>query len=315
MELRHLRYFVALADELHFGRAATRLGISQPPLSQQIAALEAELGIRLLDRTSRSVALTAAGELFLREARSALSGAERARNVAHQLRRGERGSLAIGFNASAPFIPAFAQPVARFRRGHPHIALELSQVAARELADGVENRRLDVGYLRSRARPDLGEAIDVRLAHIDRLLLAVATDHPLARRDTVALRDLAGESMLFYFQGESPSGFPLEVMDLLRGAGVRDVCIDRVGEMATLLGLVAVGSGIAVVAHSLSALRLDGLVYRPISDADAQTSVWLIRRRDNPNSAVARFEACLEESLATAPPAAPACGVPAAPGS
>jgi len=299
MELRHLRYFVELANSLHFGRAAARLGMSQPPLSQQIAALEAELGVKLLDRNSRKVTLTAAGELFLREARSTLAGAERAINVAHQIRRGERGSLAIGFNASAPFIPGFAQPVARFRRAHPHIKLELAETPAGELAAAVENRRLDVGYLRSKAAPDLGEAIHVTLVHIDRLFIAVSADHDLAKHQTVALKDLAGESLLFYYQGETPTGFPREVMDLIDAAGLRNVQMDRVRETATLLGLAAVGTGIAIVAHSMSALRVDGLVYRPISDLEAQTAVWLIRRRDNPNSAAAVFERYVRESLAT----------------
>jgi DNA-binding transcriptional LysR family regulator len=302
MELRHLRYFVELTNDLHFGRAAARLGMSQPPLSQQIAALETELGIKLLDRTSRRVTLTEAGELFLREARTTLKSAERAINVAHQVRRGERGSLAIGFNASAPFIPSFAEPVAMFRRAHPHIVLELSQMPAGQLAAAVENRSVDVGYLRSKAQPDLGEAVHVTLAHVDRLVVALSTNHPLAGYQTVALSDLAGEPMLFYYQGETATGFPREVMDLLGAAGVRDVQVDRVGETATLLGLVAVGSGIAIVANSLCALRLDGLVYRPIADAAAQTAVWLIRRRDNPNSAIARFERYVAETLATAPP-------------
>jgi DNA-binding transcriptional LysR family regulator len=298
MELRHLRYFVELANSLHFGRAAARLGMSQPPLSQQIAALEAELGVKLLDRNSRKVALTAAGELFLQEARTALAGAERAINVAHQIRRGERGSLAIGFNASAPFIPSFAQPVARFRRAHPHIKLELAETPAGQLAAAVENRRLDVGYLRSKTAPDLGEAIHVTLAHVDRLFIAVSANHHLAKHQKVALGDLAGESMLFYYQGETPTGFPREVMDMISAAGLRNVQMDRVRETATLLGLAAVGTGIAIVAHSMCALRLDGLVYRPISDLDAQTAVWLVRRRDNPNSAAAVFERYVQESLA-----------------
>lgn len=300
MELRHLRYFVELAKDLHFGRAAVRLGMSQPPLSQQIAALEAELGIKLLDRTSRRVALTAAGELFLQEARATLASAERAINVAHQLRRGERGSLAIGFNASAPFIPSFAKPVAAFRRVHPHINLELSQTPADLLAAAIENRHLDLGYIRGKTPPALGEAIHVTLVHIDRLSVALSVDHRLAKRQSVALKDLAGEPLLLYYQGEKPSGFLHEVMDLIGAAGLNNVPTQRVRETSTLLGLVSVGSGIAVVARSMCALKVDGLAYLPVTDPEAQTAVWLIRRHDNPNPACAEFERYVAQNLGAA---------------
>jgi DNA-binding transcriptional LysR family regulator len=299
MELRHLRYFVELATDCHFGRAAARLGMSQPPLSQQIAALEIELGIKLLDRTNRRATLTAAGELFLQEARTTLASAERAINVAHQIGRGERGNLAIGFNATAPFIPSFAQPVARFRRAYPHIKLELSEIPADKLAAAVENRHLDLGYLRSKTPPDLGDSIHVTLVHVDRLFVAVSTNHRLAKRQKVALSDLGGELILFYYRGETPTGFPREVIDLLKAAGVQNLQMDRVRETSTLLGLAAVDSGIAIVAHSMCALRVDGLVYRPISDPEAQTTVWLIRRRDNPNSTIANFDQYVQESLVT----------------
>lgn len=307
MELRHLRYFVELASDCHFGRAAARLGISQPPLSQQIAALEDELGIKLLDRTNRRVTLTTAGELFLQEARATLASAQRTVNVARQIGRGERGSLAIGFNASAPFIPSFVEPVVRFRRAHPSIKLELSETPADQLPAAIESRHLDLGYYRSKVPPDLGEAIQVTLAHIDRLFVAVSIHHRLAQRQEVALKDLEGESMLLYYRGETPTGFPREVMDLLSLAGVKTLHVDRVRETATLLGLAAADCGITILAHSMCSLRVDGLVYCPISDLEAQTNVWLIRRHDNANAMIGNFEQYVRESLtiksATAIPA------------
>ena len=129
MELRHLRYFIVVAEELHFSRAAERLGISQPPLSQQIRALEDELQVRLLDRTSRTVALTEAGKLFLEEARATLDQADRARLTAARAHRGEIGELTVGLFPSALLAEPVASAILGFRRGHPRVRLVLRERA------------------------------------------------------------------------------------------------------------------------------------------------------------------------------------------
>src|ERR1700761_2805483 len=153
MELRHLRYFVRVAEELHFARAAKHLGISQPPLSQQIRALEDELGVRLLERTSRRVMLTPAGKMFLEGARATLQQAERAATMARRAARGELGQLAIGFNASAPFVPQVARAIHDFRQTYPEVALQLTELPAAAQIEGLDDHLLDLGFMRSPAQP------------------------------------------------------------------------------------------------------------------------------------------------------------------
>ena len=159
MELRHLRYFVQVATDLHFARAAAHLGISQPPLSQQIRALEDELGVRLFDRTSRNVALTPAGRLFLDAAQATLDQAEQAVMVARRAAEGELGELAIGFNASAPFIPKIAGAIHAFRQTWPEVRLTLAEMGGPAQIEAVAEGRLDLGVLRQSSSPALPEAL------------------------------------------------------------------------------------------------------------------------------------------------------------
>jgi DNA-binding transcriptional LysR family regulator len=153
MELRHLRYVVALAEELHFGRAAARLGISQPPLSQQIQALEAELGARLFERSNRRVALTEVGRLFLEQARMVLAAADRAAEVARRAQRGEIGEIRIAFTASAPFTTLIPQTIFAFRRSHPDVHLQLQEMPTRQQIEALAERRLQIGFLRNPTFP------------------------------------------------------------------------------------------------------------------------------------------------------------------
>lgn len=280
MELRHLRYFVQVAEDLHFARAAMHLGISQPPLSQQIRALEEELGVRLLDRTSRSVALTPAGKLFLGEARATLAQADHAVSVARRAARGEVGELAIGFNASAPFIPRVAKAIHDFRQAFPEVRLTLSETGGPAQAQAVADRTLDLAFLRRSRRPELPETIAAALLLSERLVVAMRPDHPLAAREGLWVRDLAGEPMLFYDQSRS-GGFTGEFMALLGGAGIVPVVAQTVFEISTLFGLAAAGLGITVLAESLCALQSATLVYRPLLDAGATTGMWVLHRTDN----------------------------------
>lgn len=277
MELRHLRYFVQLAEDLHFANAARHLGISQPPLSQQIRQLEDELDVRLFERTSRRVTLTVAGTLFLDEARRTLAQADRAVEVARRAGRGEAGALAIGFNASAPLVPRVAAAIHRFRSTFPDVALSLAEIAAAGQIPAILDRSLDVGFLRSATPPRLPAELSATLLLRERLIVAVRRDHRFAERDGVALSDLAAEPLVAYASHHS-GGFTGEVFTLLREAGIEPRVNQSVQEISTLVGLVTAGVGIAVVSESLRALQSPELRYLPIIDDRAESAVWLVSR-------------------------------------
>lgn len=278
MELRHLRYFVGVAEELHFGRAAARLGISQPPLSQQIIALEEELGVQLFERTSRHVVLTEAGTLFLREVRATLAQADRAVLVARRAARGELGELTIGFNASAPFVPAVAGAIHDFRISRPDVHLTLSELPAPELRAALTEHRIEIGFLRGFRQPDLAPPLVSRLVLREGMVVAMRPDHPLAAKERVVLRDLHRQSMIFYQRGLT-GGFTEQLQRLLRAAGVEPIVAQEVREVSTMFGLVAAGVGITIVARSLRALQAVDLVYRDFDEPDANSAMWLIHRQ------------------------------------
>jgi DNA-binding transcriptional LysR family regulator len=280
MELRHLRYFVQVAEDLHFARAAQHLGISQPPLSQQIRALEDELEVRLLDRTSRSVALTPAGRLFLDEARATLRQADHAALIARRAARGELGEVTIGFNASAPFIPAITRAIHQFRSTYPDVRLRLLEMGGPALLEAVADRGVDLAFLRRARRPDLPDTISAVSLLTEGLVAAMRPDHRLAAREGIRLRDLEGEPLLVYGQNRS-GGFTQEFLAMLRDAGVTPMVAQTADEIATLFGLAAAGLGITVTPRSLGALRSDDLVHRPLLDPEAVTGMWLLHgKRD-----------------------------------
>ena len=279
MELRHLRYFVGIAEELHFGRAAMRLGISQPPLSQQIMALEEELGVQLLARTSRNVTLTDAGALFLREARATLAQAERAIMVARRAARGETGELTIDFNASAPLVAPVARAIHDFRIAWHDVHLTLSELDEQELREALAEHSVEIGFLRSFRQPELAPGLSARLLLREGLLVAMRPDHPLAAKDKVTLHDLHRQSMIFYQRGLT-GGFTEQLQKLMRAAEVEPIVAQEVREVSTLFGLVAAGVGITIVARSLRALQAVNLVYRDFDEPDANSAMWFVHGRE-----------------------------------
>lgn len=279
MELRHLRYFVCLAEEMHFGRAAQRLAISQPPLSQQIRALEDELGARLFDRTSRRVRLTEVGLAFLPEARETLLQAERAAEAARLAQRGEIGRLGIGFTASAPFVPRVTSALYRFRQAYPRIDLELQELGRDAQIDLIEQGRIDFGMVRAFGAPVLPVSLRSSCLLEEDLLLAIREDHRLARREgTLGVADLAGEPMVLYGAANG-AGFYEYFRALCESAGFEPKVGMEVGSLATLLGLVSAGFGATVLPRSLARLHVDNMVYRLLTPA-VTTRLWLIHRAE-----------------------------------
>jgi DNA-binding transcriptional LysR family regulator len=278
MELRHLCYFIAVAEELHFGRAAQLLGISQPPLSQQIQALEQELGARLFDRTNRRVALSEAGRLFLDEARLVLAQVDKASDVARRAQLGQLGELKIGFTPSAPFTSSIPQAILAFRQRFPAVHLSLQEMSSKEVAAGLEDETIQVGIMRPLPMPD--SLLVVELLR-EPLVAIINADHPLARNSDQGLHlsELAAEPFVF-FPRTYGSGLYAQLMDLARQAGFSPLFTQEAGEVMTIIGLVAAGLGVTVLPASYRRMRIDGVVYRTLLDPDATSAVWLVQRKD-----------------------------------
>lgn len=277
MELRQLRYFVAVAEELHFRRAAARLHISQPPLSQQIRALEDELGFALLTRTRRRVELTAAGAAFLRDARALLGELEGAVATARRIDAGQTGRLRVNFVGSALFsiVPG---AVERFRRARPGVELELRERATVDQLRAVRAGVADVGLVRPPIEDD-GE-LHAQTVLRERTVAALPTGHALAGLSRVPLRRLAAEPLVL-FPRDQATGFHDLLIDSLAGAGVAPRVIQYAPEMLTIIGLVAAGTGVSLVPASVQRLALDGVVYRPVSGAPRSELVAITRAGDD----------------------------------
>lgn len=296
MELRHLRYFVRLADELHFGRAAELLGISQPPLSQQIRQLETELGVLLFERSSRRVRLTEAGRLFLEEAKETLARADQAVSTARRAAEGEIGTLTIGLTASSLFVPAVSATLAEFRRHLPDVHLDLAERSWAAQHDGLAAGTLDFGFLRSARLPVLADGLAGLAVAEDRLVVVMAATHPLgASEDPLPVAALADEPMVHY-PYDRP-GFIDDLWRLFESARFRPRIVQETREISTLLGLVSVGLGITVLPGALRHLTMANLRYRPISDDDAVSRLWLLHNVIRPRPAARRFLAMLQAQL------------------
>jgi DNA-binding transcriptional LysR family regulator len=275
MELRHLRYFLYVAEEMHFGRAALRLGISQPPLSQQIRALEEELGVRLFDRTSRRVRLTDAGRLFEPEARQTLAQADRATQIARRAQHGEVGLLTLGFTTSAPFVPRIARALFSFRQRYPDVELGLRELGNEEQMVDVHNGGLDLGVVRDFKTPDVPAGMVAQRLLTEDMVLALRDDHPLAvRASDPSIGDLAGEPMVLY-GAPSAAGFNEHFFALCKREGFAPKIAHEAQSLATLLGLVSAGFGPTIVARSMARLHVDNVVDRTF-DTEFTTSLWLI---------------------------------------
>jgi DNA-binding transcriptional LysR family regulator len=277
MELRHLRYFLRVAEELHFGRAARQLGISQPPLSQQIRALESELGVELFDRTSRRVELTEAGRLFLPEARRTLDQAAHAIAVARRAQFGETGELSIAFATSVPFVPIIAQALAAYRRRYPTIHLSLAELSRDAQIAGIADRRIDIGFVRGFEWLPLPDGLEAIQLIEEPLLVAIHEDHPLARENRpLGIADIADLPFVLYHQAMGV-GFNEHIALLFRRHGREFRVAQEVSGLASLLGLVAAGLGVSVLVRSLAALHADHMVYRRLDEPDTLSRLWLVR--------------------------------------
>ncbi|HIE2484543.1 TPA: LysR substrate-binding domain-containing protein [Pseudomonas aeruginosa] len=278
MELRHLRYFIAVAEELHFGRAAERLGISQPPLSQQIQALEEDIGARLFERTNRRVELTDAGRLFLDESRQVLAQVDKAVLLARRAHLGELGELKVGFTSSAPFTSTIPSSIHAFRKAYPDVHLDLQEMSSRQVLKALLEESLQVGVIRPLALPDAVHWVEL---FREPLVAVLRADHPLAAgsEDGLAIAALAEEPFVF-FPRSYGTGLYDQVIALTRQAGFSPRIAQEASEAMTIIGLVSAGLGVSILPASFRRTRVDGVVYRTLSDPEATTAVWLVRRQN-----------------------------------
>jgi DNA-binding transcriptional LysR family regulator len=276
VELRQLRYFVAVADELHFRRAAARLHISQPPLSQQIAALEAELGCRLLERTRRRVELTPAGEAFLRDARAMLAELDVAVSTARAIDAGQAGVLRVGFVGSAllSIVPAAVQ---RFRRSRPDVEIELRERSTVEALRSLGTGVVDVGLVRPPIEAD--DTLRAEVVMRERTIAAIPAGHELAQLRRIPLRRLAAAPLVLFPRRQAP-GFHDLLIGRLAATGTSPHVVQYAPEMLTIIGLVAAGIGVSPVPASVAHLALDGVTYRPLSGAPDTELVAVTRAGD-----------------------------------
>jgi len=296
MELRQLRCFVAVADELHFGRAARRMNMTQPPLSRQVQLLEHSLGAELLARSSRSVRLTAAGQAFLVDARRLLRLAESAAEHARRIAGGQAGRLRIGFTAASAyrFLPEL---ITALRARLPEVDLVLQEMVSGAQLEALASGQIDAGLL----RPPVAQA-ELAALRVDAepLLAALPARHRLARQTSVRLEDLEGLDFVMYAPHESRYFHDLLVM-LFTAANVRPRFVQQLGQIHSMLAMVRAGLGVALVPAAAVALRYHDVRLRPlVLDRPAPVELFLVWRRDAANRLldelveVARARAAIE---------------------
>jgi DNA-binding transcriptional LysR family regulator len=285
MDLRHLRYFLAVAEEGHFGRAAERLHIVQPALSMQIKALEDELGSPLFIRTSRRVELTGAGELLRVEAERTLAQAARAKSVVQRAARGEIGHLRIAFTGGAAFSGRLSSDLRAFHVRYPEVEIELMELSVVQHAEWLLEDRLDIAY-----GPALETAFDPRIAAVPIAtwpwMIAMVEDHRLAAMTSIPSRELRDEGFVL-LASEGRDAAQLNV--LRRFLGQEPKVAYRVGNAIGVLAIAAAGLALAFVPGTLGAVRIQNIQYRPPSDFDTPTGLVLLSRADDTSGAVKAF--------------------------
>ncbi|HWL43703.1 MAG TPA: LysR family transcriptional regulator [Ilumatobacter sp.] len=290
MELRHLRYYVAVAEECHFGRAAARLHIAQPPLSQQIKQLETELGARLLRRTTRKVELTEAGARYLDKARTVLALVDEAAAEAAAVAAGLAGRLTIGFTGSATYqlLPELSRVL---RKELPDLELELrGELLTPDQVESLLDHTLDIGLLRPPVR---NHAINVRVLRREALIAVVPDRHPLARLERIPIAEMRHDPFVSYPSRDRSVVYDA-VFDTCRAAGFLPREVHEVAETSTLVSFVAAGLGVALVPQSVEHLQVTGATFRPLAEPTDGVELAVATRSDDDSPQTARVLALIE---------------------
>lgn len=289
MELRHLRYFVAVAESGSMTKAAQRLGIQQPPLGQQIRALEAELKVQLFERAPKRIALSVAGQVFLEDARHILASAAEAIENVRRFDRGEHGLLSVGFTSSASMHPVAPRILEAFSHAYPLAKIDVEERETYELILGLQKRKLDAAFMRFAPR-DLPELTCTPLLDED-MVLAIPNSHALARKpkQAVTLEMLAGEGFVLY---RRPDGFG--IFDWMTAALAKHGFVPRIAHethrLMAAVNIVAAGAGISFIPASMQTLHREAVVYRPLApDLLPRLPLFLVYRADQDLKLVRNF--------------------------
>jgi DNA-binding transcriptional LysR family regulator len=260
VELRHLRYFVTLAEELHFGRAAQRLNIAQPPLSRQIQQLEEELGAALFERNHRRIRLTEAGEVFLRWAKRILDDTDLAMQEIQRMGRGEQGYLSIGFVVAASYeiVPTVLR---EFRSRYPDVKVHLHEMTTVEQVEALSQGRLHAGFARS---PICNPIFTERVVQHETFIVALPAHHPLASTSKVRLTDLKEEGFILFHRQMGPDHYD-QIVGMCVSHGFHPKVVQEAVQMSTIINLVASGLGVSIVPSSVACMQRRGVAYRTLS--------------------------------------------------
>lgn len=296
MELRHIRYFLAVAEERNVTRAAEKLGIGQPPLSQQIRALEKEMGVRLFRRTGHGVVLTEAGETFSTDARRLVDDARHAVQKAQSAGRGETGRLNIGFTGSAAFNPVVLNLIRTFRQSYPGVELTLIEGNTAQLLGYLDDGRLDVAFVRPGDQSPTGVAFDH--VAVEPMKIVLPATHRLSTMRKIPLARLAEEAFVLLPREASPTLHDV-IVSACRDAGFEPILGQQAPQLSSVVNLVAAEFGVSLVPASVTQIHIEGIVYADIQGSGINIRLALASRRDAVPAKTANFLAITRQMHAT----------------
>ncbi len=286
LEFRHLRYFVAVAEELHFGRAALRLHVSQPPLSQQIQKLERLLGYALFNRTSRSVSLTPPGEEFLQRARHTLRKVQRDIEETRSIGRGEVGSLHVGFVGSG-MLTTLPGILRSYRETYPQVALHLHESFTSRVVEGLESGTLDAGILRD---GDPSEGLEVATIFSEPYVAVLPANHPRAKQKSISPGALRGDPFVFYPRSAGTRAFE-KPLTIFEEYGFRPQIVQEAPHWLTIIRLVGAGLGVSIAPACVRRIMSPDVVCVSLRDTKAVSNLELAQRAGESRAIVKRFAA------------------------
>lgn len=294
IELRHLRYFVAVAEELHFGRAALRLNLAQPPLSQQIRKLEELLGYPLFLRNSRSVSLTSAGEALLQRARRLLRTMQRDIEETRSVGHGDVGSLHVGFVGSA-MLTTLPEIFRAYREAHPRVKLHLHESFTAQVMEGMENGTLDAGILRD---GDLMEGFHVTTIYSEPFVAVLPASHPCARQKSVAVTVLREEPFIYYPRSAGARAYE-KPLTLCEEHGFRPNIVQEASHWLSILSLIGAGLGVSIGPACIARIASEKVVCLPLRGAKAVSNIELAWLKGEARPIVERFRQIADNSRRT----------------